>query len=189
MNKCEVVTVMTLKLTVRCFFITSTVVDFINLFDHKQACEVFVESLRFYQASGDFTLLAWVLMPNHFHLIIKLGKKKNISVVIGNLKRYTARQIGQLSGVTEMRKTLNEIKYAALNEPGKGTAIWKLRFDSFVITSGQTLRQKIEYIHNNPIRKCLVEETWQWYYSSAAMYVRKDSITLQVDSNWSCLGY
>ena len=171
------------------FFITPTVVDFINLFDHKQACEIFVKTLQFYQTRGDFTLLAWVLMPNHFHIIIKLGEKKNISVVIGNCKRYTARQIGQLRAIPEMRQTLDQIKRTVLNEPGKGTAIWKPRFDSFVITTENTLKQKIEYIHNNPIRKMAVEEPWQWHYSSAAVYSGRDGIELPVDTNWSCLGY
>jgi REP element-mobilizing transposase RayT len=165
------------------------VVGFINVFDHMAACEVFVECLCFCQARGDFVLLAWVLMPNHFHLVIKRAENKNISEVIGGLKRYTARQIGQLRAGREMERTLDCLRHAASRESGKGTAIWKPRFDSFVITSECALRQKIEYCHTNPVRKHLVQETWQWHNSSASAYAGIDGIDVAVDTDWRCLGY
>jgi len=171
------------------YFITSTVVGFINVFDHAPVCEIFVDCLRFCQERGDFILLAWVLMPNHFHLIVKRAENKNISNVIGNLKRYTARQIGQLSADRGMRQTLDRLRRAASLESGKGTAIWKPRFDSLVIVSEDTLRQKIEYIHMNAVRKGLVSEPWQWRYSSAAAYAGNKGIDVPVDSDWSCIGY
>ncbi len=171
------------------YFITSTVVGFTNLFNHLQPCEVFVDCLRYCQERGDFTLLAWVLMPNHFHLVVKRETDKDISIVIGNLKRYTARQIGQFRSVPEMKQTLEQIRSAASEESDKGTAVWKPRFDSLVITTETALRQKIDYIHNNPIRKGFVQEVWQWRYSSAAAYAGKDGIDLPVDTDWRCIGY
>lgn len=171
------------------YFITSTVVGFINIFSDKQASEIFVDCLRFYQERGDFILLAWVLMPNHFHLIAKKADSSNISEIIGGIKRYTARQIGLLRGIPELCSLIDRIRQAALSEPGKGTAVWKPRFDSYVIKSEDVLKQKIEYIHNNPVRKGLVKESWQWRYSSAAAYIGKVGIDLPVDFDWSCLGY
>jgi len=171
------------------FFITSTVVGFINVFDYQPFCDVFVDCLRFCQKRGDFVLLAYVLMPNHFHLLLRIGKNKNISGVVGSIKRYTARKIGQLLRAHGLMGILDQIRSAALSEPGKGTAIWKPRFDSFVITSEETLRQKIEYIHNNPVRKGLIRESTRWRHSSAAAYAGKSGIDLPVDSDWCCLGY
>lgn len=171
------------------YFITSTVVGFINVFDYTPASDIFVECLRFCQARRDFTLLAWVLMPNHFHLVTKRAENKSISEIIGNLKRYTARQIGRLCEDREMRQVLDRVRQAGSCEPGKGTAIWKPRFDSLVIISGDTLRQKIKYTHANPARKHLVQEPWQWHYSSAAAYMGMDGIDVPVDADWRCLGY
>jgi len=171
------------------YFITSTVVGFIDLFDHSKACHIFADCLRFCHDRQDFNLLAWVLMPNHFHLLLKVFPDKNISGIIGSLKRYTSRQIGQLSRSGKISQTLNHLKRAAIHESGKGTAIWKPRFDCLVITSETTLRQKIEYIHNNPVRKGLAQETWEWPYSSAATYRGKGCIEVPVDTDWHCLGY
>jgi putative transposase len=171
------------------YFATSTVVDFVKVFSVKEACDVFVESLRFYLKRGDLTVLAWVLMLNHFHLVAKRGEDITISDVIGNLKRYTARQICQLTGPRDLIRTLEHVAKMATHETGKGTALWKPRFDCLTIVSEDTLRQKIEYIHNNPVRKGLVAEPWQWYYSSAAAYAGRNGIDLPVDTEWSCIGY
>ena len=171
------------------YFITSTVVGFINIFKHKETCDIFVNCLRFYQDRGEMNILAWILMPNHFHLVIMVKDKTNISKLIGGIKRYTSRQIGNLRELDKFKRLFNKVKEAARLESGKDVSIWKPRFDSYVITSENVLKQKIEYIHFNPVRKNLVEYPWQWYYSSAAVYDAKPGIDLSVDTNWECLGY
>ncbi len=171
------------------FFITSTVVGFMNIFKQKEACEIFVNCLRFYQDRGDMKILAWVLMPNHFHLIIKVGDRSNISTLIGGIKRYSSRLLGKLLRQNNAKAILMKIKEAALLESGKGASIWKPRFDSLVIVSESILKQKIEYIHYNPVLKGFVEYPHQWYYSSATAYDNRPGIDLVTDAKWECLGY
>lgn len=171
------------------FFITSVVVGHISMFNHNQYSDIFVSSLKFYQDRGDITLIAWVLMPNHFHLIAKTNNVSNISTVIGGLKRYTSRKVGELLQKTDNLKLIKLLREAAIQEPGKATTIWKPRFDSLVITSEEVLKQKIDYIHTNPVRKGLVDEPTQWYYSSASAYEGKSGIDVEVDTKWRCLGY
>jgi len=89
-----------------------------------------------------------------------------------------------------MSNTFNRLAVAASMEPGKGTALWKPRFDCFVIVSIDTLRQKVEYIHTNPVRKGLALSPDQWPYSSAALYAGKgDNDRLPVDVDWVCIGF
>ncbi|MFH1891268.1 MAG: transposase [Candidatus Zixiibacteriota bacterium] len=172
------------------YFITSTVAGFVDIFRHRLACDIFVDCLRFYQNRGDFTLLAWVLMPNHFHLVLKRSHNLTISQILGNIKRLAARRIGQLRISPEMCCTFDRLTLAAALEPGNGTALWKHRFDSLVIISLDTLRQKVEYIHSNPVRKGLVNSPEQWPYSSAAQYagVREDN-PLPIDVDWASVGF
>jgi len=128
-------------------------------------------------------------MANHFHMIVKRAEDKTISEIVGNLKRYTARQIGRLDAGPDIQETICRARRATARESGKGSALWKPRFDSLVISSEDILRQKIEYIHNNPVRKGLVEEPWQWRYSSASAYGGREDILIPVDSEWTCIGY
>jgi hypothetical protein len=88
-----------------------------------------------------------------------------------------------------MQSVLSQIGQAAKLEPGKGTALWKPRFDNLVITSEATLRQKTNYIHHNTVCKGFVNEPWQWHYSSASCYAGMAGIDVPVDNQWACLGY
>jgi hypothetical protein len=87
-----------------------------------------------------------------------------------------------------MTETLAALKAAALKEPANDTKLWKPRFDSLLITSTDALRQKIEYVHNNPVRKGLVDAPALWRYSSASNYKGKNLTVLEVDVNWTCIG-
>jgi hypothetical protein len=62
--------------------------------------------------------------------------------------------------------------------------LWKDRFDDLVIESEETLRVKIEYIHNNPVRAALVSDPEDWRYSSARNYLRDDHSILPVATDW-----
>lgn len=63
------------------------------------------------------------------------------------------------------------------------------RFDCFVIDSLDTLRQKIDYIHANPVRKGLVDDPAHWPYSSAAAYAGSKSPIIPVDTEWQSIGF
>ncbi len=171
------------------YFITSTVVGFVSVFVHEDLCRIFVDCVDFCQRRGDFVLLAWVLMPNHFHLIVKRNETSDISKIVGNLKRFTSRKIGEKLVELGMNDILSNLKQAALQEPAQDSSVWKPRFDSLVITNESTLRQKTEYIHFNPVRKGLAANPAEWAYSSALAYAGATDLILQVDTEWQCLGY
>lgn len=171
------------------YFITSTVVGFVNVFVHENLCRIFVDCVDFCQKRGDFVLLAWVLMPNHFHLILKRNETSDVSKIIGNLKRFTSRKIGEKLVGLGMTDILSNLKQATLQEPAQDSSVWKPRFDSLVITSESILKQKIEYTHFNPVRKGLAAEPAKWAYSSASAYAGVSDPILPVDTEWRCLGY
>jgi REP element-mobilizing transposase RayT len=169
------------------FFCTSTVVGFVELFDNKYICDIFVEDIAYYQKRGDFSVISYIIMPNHFHLVIKPNRKLSISTVIGNLKRISSRHITRWLEKNNERIIMTQLAEYATQEPAKNCRVWKPRFDSFVITNESTLRQKIEYIHNNPVRAGLVFQPTDWRYSSAGNYARLNNNKLDVDIEWRSL--
>lgn len=170
-------------------FVTSTIVGFVPIFTNAQAARVFIDCIRFCQRRKDFTLLAWVLMPEHFHLVLKRHQEKSVSTIIGNIKRFTSREIQRILGEMKLIETLKALEVAAKEEPSQDSAVWKPRFDSLVIVKEETLRQKIEYIHHNPVRRQLVAEPTAWRYSSARNYAGLAGCDLEVDTEWRCIGY
>ena len=75
------------------YFITSTVVDWIDVFTRDIYRDILLDSFRFCQKNQNLQLHAWVLMPNHFHLICSFINNANPGLVIKNIKSFTAMKI------------------------------------------------------------------------------------------------
>ncbi len=170
------------------YFVTSTIVGFVNVFDNDLYC-IFIKDIEFYQGRGDFTIICYVLMPNHFHIIIKITGNDSISRCIGNLKRISSRHIASYLIQNKKSALLETLSLKALEEPSSDVKIWKPRFDCMTIVKEKTLIQKIEYCHLNPVRRGLVENPLDWPYSSARNYAETGEILLKVDNKWKSLGY
>lgn len=171
------------------FFVTSTIVGFINLFDIDECCNILINSLAFCQARGDFTILAYVIMPNHFHLIAGTKPDGCISKTVGNIKRFTSHQIVKYLECNDRTDLLGLLAAHASKEPSADCRIWKPHFDCFAIIKEDTLRQKLEYIHSNPVRKNLVADPVFYRFSSAGNYAGAVDVTLAVDTAWESIGY
>ena len=169
------------------FFCTSTIVGFVELFINRHLCEIFVNDISFYQERGDYSVIAYVLMPNHFHLVIKTNGTLSISTIIGNLKRISSRHITQWLEKRNEKSLIAQLSEYAKIEPAKNCRVWKPRFDSLTITNENTLRQKIEYIHNNPVKAGFVVQPTDWRYSSAGNYSGHKENKLDVDIEWKSL--
>lgn len=171
------------------FFVTSSVVGFVKIFKLKSLCNIMIDNLNYYQNRGDFTIIAYVVMLDHFHLVIKINKGLTVSQCIGNFKRVTSGRITSELERTGNDRLLSSLRKGAMMEPTKDSKVWEYRFDSFVITNENTLRQKIEYIHNNPVKAGLVSGPTEWRYSSARNYTGLVGILVSVDVEWRCLDY
>ncbi len=170
-------------------FITSTVVGFVPIFEAVSCAQVFIENLRYYQKRGDFAILAWVLMPEHFHLLIKRAATATVSAIVGNFKRMTSRQISEVLEAERNVDVLARLRESAAKEPTSDSRVWQCRFDSLVILNEQTLHEKMNYIHNNPVKRGLVARPELWGNSSAGAYGGRPHGIVEVDVDWQCLGY
>lgn len=171
------------------FFVTFTTVGFIHLFNDPVFAEVIIENLQYYQKRGDFVILAYVVMPNHIHLVVTIADGKTISGCIGNLKRITSRQISSRLEQTKNRTLISRLHEAAGKEPADDCRIWKPRFDCFALHDIETIRQKIAYVHNNPVKAGLVTCDVDWPYSSAAAYMGMPGGVVPIDTEWCSLGF
>jgi hypothetical protein len=115
-----------------------------------------------------------------------VGEGYTVSKCMANIKRITSRQIREYLEAKNNHKLLIELKIASGNEVSN-PKIWKTRFDCFVITNEKALCQKIDYIHNNPVKTRLVGRPEDWIYSSAGKYAGKDNCPLDVDNEWRSL--
>lgn len=72
------------------YFITSTIAEWIPVFTSEPYFKIIIESLRFCQKNKALKIFVYVIMDNHFHLIVS-GEK--LSDIISSLKKHTAKKI------------------------------------------------------------------------------------------------
>jgi putative transposase len=167
-----------------CFFITTTFTDWIRLLIKEEYYMIIINSIMFCQKKYEADLIAYVLMPNHIHLILFYNNKIDVSGFLRDMKKYTSVKIRQLLEQEGEEKILNEMVYKKYGQKYK---IWKDRFDALMIRHKSVLLTKIKYIHNNPVKSGLVERAEEWRYSSANYYVTEEEGILPIKHAWKII--
>lgn len=99
----------------------------------------------------DFTLYAYVLMPNHFHLLFELNTEISLSQLLRNVQ-------------------LSYAKYYSLKYKKRGS-VFESRFKAKRIDSKEYLLKVVHYIHQNPLVAGLVRMVDEWRWSSYWSYI------------------
>ncbi|MBD2385143.1 REP-associated tyrosine transposase [Cylindrospermum sp. FACHB-282] len=150
-------------------FITCTVVNWIPLFGKIEIVQIILDSLNFLQLQQRLILYAYVIMENHLHLI---ASGTNLSKEIGNFKSFTARCIIDSLQKNNANYLLNQFEFYKLKHKTKQEyQVWQEGFHSQAILNEEMFRQKLDYIHNNPVRRGYVDEPIYWRYSSSRNYM------------------
>lgn len=156
-------------------FITCSTVDWIPLFSKPELVQILLNSLQFLQAHQRLTLHSYVIMENHLHLIASAA---NLSKEIGNFKSFTARSIidwlSQQQPQSYWLKRLAEAKLR--HKTGQQYQLWQEGFHPQLIVSKAMLQQKLDYIHNNPVRRGYVDHPEHWRYSSCRNYLKEQGL-------------
>ncbi|RJO65912.1 MAG: hypothetical protein C4523_14870 [Myxococcales bacterium] len=154
------------------YFITPTVRRWYYLFDRFQRWEILAQSLRFCRENKKVRLYGYVFMLNHLHLIVHAP---DVAGFVHAFKRFTSRAL--LDNVRT-----HEPKALELFETEQGShEIWRRTNMPELIEEEKFFRQKLEYIHNNPVRKQYVYQPEDWYWSSARYYLRNEPGPIPLD--------
>jgi putative transposase len=105
-----------------------------------------------------FVVLGYVVMPEHFHLLISESQETTPSIVMQVLKQRFAHQV-----LAQLRKQRSPSPRA----PGK---IWQRRFYDFNVWTEHKRIEKLRYMHRNPVKRGLVVQPEQWVWSSFRNY-------------------
>jgi len=163
------------------YFLTMTVVEWIPLFANPENVSVILDSLQFVQKERGVILYAYVIMEHHLHLI---ASAPELAKTMKEFKSFTARKIIDYFEKRSSTPLLKELEKAKLpHKTGSDYQLWQEGNHPQEIFSEQTLVQKIEYIHNNPVRRGYIDEAKHWRYSSARSYEGMEGL-LEVCTDW-----
>lgn len=166
-------------------YVTAVTYGRVPVFKNDEACTLFVEALAETRLKDPFKLIGYVIMPDHFHLLANpIGL--NITTVVGKLKGRSASKILKRLRTEEETQTLRRLKLPHALASGQTHAVWLQDFSSVDIWSHKFIRQKLDYIHLNPVRAGLCDHPAKWKWSSYHAYLPHDvgAVPIEIDWRW-----
>lgn len=156
------------------YFITCTVVQWVDVFTRSIYADVLIDSLKYCQQHKGLEVYAYVIMPSHIHMIVR-HEGAQLDKIIGHFKSFTAKEILKLieSAQEESRKKwlLHMFAYAArFHQQHAQYMFWQYTKHPVELSNHNIFQQKLDYIHQNPLKAGYVTEAEKWYYSSANLF-------------------
>ncbi|HPG41758.1 MAG TPA: transposase [bacterium] len=168
------------------YFCTCTIVEWQFVFKEEKYFKIIIDSLGYCQQHKGLLLYGYVIMPNHLHLLVGTKENFHLSNIMRDFKRHTSKQIhGLLENDNE--KIMLHLFRNSFEKRNDEFKIWKDDFHPVAILSDEWFYQKLNYIHDNPIRKGFVIKQENWKYSSAANWILEDHSIIKLDLEY--LGY
>ncbi len=163
------------------YFISTSVVNWIDVFTRMEYKDLLTNSLAHCQCEKGLIVYAYVVMSNHFHLLISKDHTENtFSDIIRDLKKYSAMQLIKtiLENPQESRK---EWMIEKFSQAGKANSqntryqFWQQNNKPTQLLTNEKIKAAIDYIHQNPVKAGWVAEPEEYLYSSARNYSEMES--------------
>ena len=116
--------------------------------------------------------VGFVLMPDHVHAVVWFPECGQLSLFMKQWKQQSS---------VRAKRALRESCPAYAGEINPADPFWQRKYYDFNLYSDKKLREKVEYMHLNPVRAGLVDDPCQWPWSSARYYEQGQSVGVPVE--------
>jgi putative transposase len=140
-------------------FVTFSCYQRLDYLGTGEARDLFEEALQRVRSRYAFSVIGYVVMPEHVHLLVSEPKEVQLSIALQGLKLSVTRR-------------------------SKQRPFWLARYYDFNIVSEGKLREKLNYIHWNPMKRGLVDRLEDWRWSSYRFYRTGEQGRVTVNDSW-----
>ena len=167
------------------YFVSFATVYWLDVFTRQLYFDVLVSNLSYCRIHKGMELYAYCIMPSHIHLVFR-SSNEDPAGLLRDFKSYSAKKMIESieNNPKESRKEylLWFFKRAAKGN-GKGNTyqFWQHHNKPIELWSSSVIKQKIDYIHKNPVESGFVTDAIHWKYSSARNY-QDDHTVLEIDN-------
>ena len=162
-------------------FLTCTILHWIPIFTRIETTDIIFDSLKYLQQIDNLKIYAYVILENHLHLI---ASSDDIGKSMQKFKAYTAKEILKLLQKQNVKTILDQLKfYKKAHKKETTYQLWQEGFQPKLIQNEKMMIDRINYIHQNPLKRGYVDEAIHWRYSSARNYKDMKGL-IEVDRFW-----
>jgi REP element-mobilizing transposase RayT len=156
------------------YYLTFQIVNWVDVFTRLAYKEIIIDSLNYCRKNKGLELYGYVIMTNHIHLIARSKESNQLSDTIRDFKKFTAKQLLEsISQPTESRSDwmLKRFEFAAkAHQRNSEYQVWTHENHAVELFSNDFTKQKLNYIHQNPVRAGIVDIAENYLFSSARNY-------------------
>lgn len=167
------------------YFVSFATVYWIDVFTRQAYLKILAESLDYCRAEKGMEVYAYCFMPSHIHLIFR-SANEDPSGVLRDFKKHTSKQV--MKAIEENpQESRKEWLLWMFEQAGKKKSnvpkrqFWQHHNKPIELWSTEVIKQKIDYIHNNPVESGFVTTSTEWKYSSARNFA-EDNTVLKIDN-------
>jgi len=152
------------------YFVTFTVVEWLPVFIDEASCKIITDSLNYCHENKHLRVNAYVIMSNHMHAITFDADfdSARLKHTLDDFRKFTGRHLLDLSAKHRPASFTEEFRKHAGKD--RERRFWQPTQHPEGITSEKFYIQKLNYIHDNPCRKGLVNHAQDWRFSSASFW-------------------
>ena len=145
------------------YFITCTVVNWLPLFTRPVIVQTLLDSLGWLQQHRALRLYGYVILENHLHLIAQAPELDDclaqLDDCLARFKSYTARQIIDHLHRHRAERVLQQLAFGKrAHKTDRAYQLWQEGNHPKLIQNEIMLRQKLDYLHLNPVKRGYVDD-------------------------------
>ena len=154
-------------------FLTATIFEWKPLLKPDKYKKLIVESFDFLVSNNRVKIYAFVIMPNHIHLLLKVIPPWKLADVQRDFMKFTGQQI-KFDLIKHHPKVL---EYFRVDLRDRQYQFWQRNSLAKFLDDRRIIEEKLDYIHNNPVQKkwLLAESPAKYYFSSYSFYEKSES--------------
>ena len=149
-------------------FLTCTVMEWLPVFTRPATVQIVMDSWRYLREHEGLKLYGYVVLENHLHFV---AQAERLDLCARRFKSYTAKRIIEHLEQRGVGFLLNRLRFSKrAHKTDREYQFWQEGVHAELLWNEALMREKLDYIHFNPVKRGYVDKPEHWRYSSARNY-------------------
>ncbi|CAG0990343.1 hypothetical protein ANRL3_02731 [Anaerolineae bacterium] len=156
-------------------FLTCTVLEWLPVFTRPATVQILLDSWTYLRENDGLRLYGYVVLENHLHFVAQAPR---LDLCVKRFKSFTARKIIDYLEENRVKQILERLCFSKLaHKEDREHQFWQEGSHAELILDEAMMRERLDYIHFNPVKRGYVDKPEDWRYSSARNYAGQDGLT------------